>query len=609
MKILITLMLTVSCSPVAFHTTSVLFETPNHADLLVLTGVRDLISETIGEMVSIAEARGCKFAPDFRERTMEEMIAPKDSQSIMYQDYAAKRPMEIETYLGSPLKIARDANVNTPRIETLYALLHHVNVANQKRPTTLPMENATSTPMQPPMQPPVQRMSSAPPMNGARGPFPPNGMHPSNGYHPGNGMYPPNGMQQRGSRAPSMTGPPPGQMRRGPPPGYGPGPNGVMPPRGPGQMQRRPSFEQASGLDEFSHLVMYDNAGDNYEGGAGPYGGENASPNGMALREREYMLRQKELALRERELAMRGGRGGPGPRPPMRGQFSSRGPPRPPPSHFDEDDEDGDDYFDPMAYRGPPVDPDQVDMMSITSRRNRNQPSVSQLRQNPEMGGPRRGNHPFSTGGPMGRNRTSSARTIQEHSNMTENLHDNPLFALTDNRYGAVDRKELGTNQSRTNSLTAARLDELQQGNYGPYPPNSRRTSQSPGNALGPQQGRGPPPGRGGYAPNGMNGMSPNGASPNGRPSPPDMRQPVPRHPPGHGNSVAPQAVEQRAGVSTLYPPKAGPQVDKRSITGSASATNSANSAGSNESGRSVENSAYSSQSSLGPRAAAGVRS
>ena len=66
-------------------------------------------------------------------------------------------------------------------------------------------------------------------------------------------------------------------------------------------MQRRPSFEQPSGLDEFSHLVMDYNPMDTYEGGAGPYGGENASPNGMALREREFMLRQKELALRERE--------------------------------------------------------------------------------------------------------------------------------------------------------------------------------------------------------------------------------------------------------------------------------------------------------------------
>ena len=73
----------------------------------------------------------------------------------------------------------------------------------------------------------------------------------------------------------------------------------------------------------------------------------------------------------------------------------------------------------------------------------------------------------------------------------------------------------------------------------------------------------------------------------------------------GHGNAVAPQQVEQHAGVSNLYPPKIGPQV--RSLTGSASA-----SAESGDSGASAqldsENSAHSSQSSLGPRPPIGVR-
>jgi len=77
------------------------------------------------------------------------------------------------------------------------------------------------------------------------------------------------------------------------------------------------------------------------------------------------------------------------------------------------------------------------------------------------------------------------------------------------------------------------------------------------------------------------------------------MRGPMPRHPAGHNNAVAPQQVEQQVGVSHLYPPKSGPQV--RSLTGSASA-----SAGSGDSNRSApidsEPSAHSSSSSLGPR-------
>lgn len=499
---------------------------------------------------------------------MEEMILPKDSNSIMFQDYAAKRPMEIETYLGAPIRIAKQVNVKIPRIETLYALLYHVNIANQKRTSQPPVSDAAAV-QQPVLQP---RNSSMPP---GRGP-PPNGPMPGRGSY-NNGM-PPNG---RGGRAPSMTGPPPGMGRRGPSQSYGP--NGMMPPRMPNQMQRRPSFEQGNILDEFSHVVMYEN--DPYQdGGAGAYN-ENASPPHMALRERELMLRQKELALREREMH-------------MRGNGRPYGPSRPTPSHFGDDDEDGDDYFDPMAYRGPPVDPDNVDMMSITSRRTRKQPSISQLRQNPEMGGPRGRGNPFSRPG-MPRNRASSSRAILDMGTSAENVHDNPLFAYTDNRYGNVDRGALGK-ESRANSLTAARLDELAQGNgYGGYPPMNRRASQSPANTLGPA-GRGPgrPLTNGGYAPNGV---PPNGD----RVSPPDMRQPTPRYPPGHGNAVAPQGIEQRAGVSNLYPPKRGPQV--RSLTGSASA-----SAGSGDSSRSAqiesENSAYSSQSSLGPRTTIGVR-
>lgn len=67
------------------------------------------------------------------------------------------------------------------------------------------------------------------------------------------------------------------------------------------------------------------------------------------------------------------------------------------------------------------------------------------------------------------------------------------------------------------------------------------------------------------------------------------MRQPAPRYPPGQGNAVAPQQVEQQIGVSSLNPPKSR---NGRSLTGSASA-----SADSGEFGS--ERSAYSSQGSL----------
>lgn len=402
-----------------------------------------------------------------------------------------------------------------------------------------------------------------------------------------------NAMGRGRGRMPSMPGPPPGMggPRRGPGPpmnggpnGFGrPMPNGYGPPphRGMGPQQSRRGSMEAADLEEFSHLVLYD---DIPEGGEAGYG----DGSDLALREREFMLRQRELALREQEMRMR--RGPPGPR---------RGPP---PSvrngGYDDDDEDDGEYMDAGPVQ-PMIDPDNFDMMSVTSRRNRKAPSARDLRKNPEFGDARRGNGMFNR--PSYNRNRSSARIISNLPTDRASIMDDPLLDCSSNRYGTVDRANLGR-ESRSNSLTSARLDEMQfggapMGQSGPYP---RRSSQSPGNPYSPaMMGRGtgrPSP------PNGYMGHQ-NG---NGRPSPPGgVRQPVPRYPPGQGNTVAPQQVEQHAGVSALNPPK-GP-MNVRSLTGSASA-----SAGSGDSGASAhidsENSAHSSQSSLGARAAVGVR-
>lgn len=547
-----------------------LFETPSFKDLLEIDGVKELVSDVIDEVMQIASKKGCTFAADFKDKTMTDMAFAKESDNIMYQDYSARRPMEVESYLGSPVKLAKAVNVNIPRLQTLHTLLQHVNIANQKRP-------------------------AAPRMDG---PPTPRAVQPPNGMGPGPVMMPPPGRGRGGSRAPSMTGPPPPQMMRRPPPGmngHGPPPGH---PRGHPQMQRRPSYE--SNLDEFSHLVMYDASPDGTSGPGGYVDQQGGSE--LAFRERELMIRQKELALREREMGMRGG-------PRHRGAPSRLG-------DFDED-EGEEEYFDPQAYRGPPVDPDNVDMMSITSRRNKKQASASQLRANPEMMGPPQNRRSNMYGRPPPRTRVSSHMAPMNHAQLREGLMEDPLLGYSSDRFGGVDRSNITREgrESRAASLTTARLNELQQGPpyangnghpnghpnghaNGGYPPMNRRVSQSPGMPLSPgvppHMHGGPSPPRPGYM------------SPDGRPSPPGMRQPTPRHPPGHGNMVAPQQVENRAGVSNPYPPpKHGQQV--RSLTGSASA-----SAGSGDSGRSAqisnENSAYSSQSSLGPRPPIGVR-
>ncbi|KAJ2990284.1 hypothetical protein NUW58_g3030 [Xylaria curta] len=315
-----------------------------------------------------------------------------------------------------------------------------------------------------------------------------------------------------------------------------------------------------------SEVVDNDDA-DGTNGGG--YPGEMSD---VALRERELQLRQRELELKEQEMRMRrGGYGGPGPRrraPPTRNGAGM----------YDDEDEE-DDYFD--SNSGPVVpmiNPDNFDMMSVTSRKNRSKPPPNQsdVRANHlngrENGMPSRGGR-FRPN--FGRNRSS--QIVNSIPSLHENILDDPMMGYSSNRYGNVDRGQIHAG-SRSNSLTASHLQELQNGPgmNGAYP---RRVSQSPGNPYTPSM-------RGG----------------NGRPSPPNgMQQPVPQYPPGHGNTVAPQQVEQRVGVSTPQPPNMKPV---RSLTGSASA-----SAGSGDSTNlGSEPSAHSSQSSLGPRPPLGTR-
>ncbi|CAK7218600.1 hypothetical protein SCUCBS95973_003543 [Sporothrix curviconia] len=576
--------------PIAFHTTGVVFETPNHTQLIEKVGVRQMILGILDELLALAKSQGCNFSPEFKEETIAEMTKPQASESVMWQDFIARRPMEVETYLGSPIRLAQEAGIAVPRIESLYAILHNLNIVNQSRPKSDPLVRPPGSPTAAGNM--LSRMSVQ-----------------SNGGRPmANGM-PPNGMNGRPPRGrnPSQGGPPgrrpPISMNGGGPNGFGrPGPpNGYPQSR---QQSRRGSMEGAD-LEEFSHLVLYN---DGPEGGQGPF----AQDSDLAMRERELQLRQRELALKEQEMRMR--RGGPAPPPQQR-----RGAP---PSRnggaigvYDDEDED-DDYFDPGMMSGPPmpaIDADNFDMMSVTSRKNRkasgNNTNSAQFRKNSDLGSiPSRGSR-FRPS--FGRNRSS--QIIDQVPTVHSNIFDDPLLSCSSNRYANVDRGQMAG--SRTNSLTASRLDELQyngaapngppmgpMGHMGPMGsisgpmggPYPRRTSQSPGTPYSPSMrgginGRPSPPG--GYA----------GPPMNGRPSPPDgVRQPVPRYPPGHGNAVAPHQVEQHAGVSPLQPPS-GKNV--RSLTGSASA-----SAGSGDSHLDSEPSANSSQSSLGPHQPIGVR-
>ena len=574
-------------SPIAFHPLSVLLDSPNHMAMLEKPGIRKLVSDIMDELICIANADGCEFPNEFKVKALDTMTQPPAHNSTMYQDFIARRPIEIEVYLGSPLKIAQVVGKKAPHCETLYGVLHHMNQTNQTRtPGSSPPSTATPPPRQMSARPPPS-LRNRPPPNNAPGPT---GGPPGRRGPPVNGALAPNGQGRNGGYSPK------------------PQPNGIS---------RRNSFD--NDLEEFGHIAMYgdmletddngypvEGAGAGIDGGGHPggnvgeYGRQRIPQSGeLALRERELAIRQREVELREQELMRRnipGSRSGP---PGPGGPGGSRAPSR----IYEDEDDDDESHYDNVSI-APPVDPDSIDMMSVTSRRTRRVPSSGNLRNMdpgtlpPNSRGPR-----HSMGPPRQaalRNRTS-ARLVSEIPGLHDNIIENPLMGYSSNRYGAVDRKML-SDSSRANSLSAARLGDIRDdpafsglGRGGAYP-----SSHAPPLPM-PRHGGPPPNNRGGYS--GLsNGYPPDFRGRGGPQGHPQMRPSTGRFQPGPADNPVPGHADHRNfdPVSQSHPNK-GPLGNRnRSTTGSASTSATSGESGSGVSGRlDSEYSAYSSTSSI----------
>lgn len=389
-----------------------------------------------------------------------------------------------------------------------------------------------------------------------------------------------------------------------------------------GRVSRRNSFD--NDLEEFGHIAMYGDmvhTDDNDDlvvasgNDRSMFGGDmqqnsRMPPDALAMRERELQLRQRELAIREQEIALQQqGRGG-------RRKSNQR-------QMMDDDDDDSGDDFAPQGPSGPPVDPDNIDMMSVTSRRNRRTPNAASLKNNPHPERPMvnssRSSYGIFGGKGRGNKERTSARMISDIPSLHQQITDDPLMAYSSNRYGVVDRKALADN-SRANSMTGGHMQEGRSDFHGHGGPGSglgpRRSSLNPGEARMNSQ-RPPMPGPFSSAPGGGPYPPMSGGRP---PMPPNMppsmsqqgglttlRQPQPKYPNGHVISH----VEQQAqnGVSqNLFK---GSNNAIRSLTGSASASADSGSSGlsgSNEFDHSAYNSSSSSVERRNPGLAVGVR-
>ncbi|RVD86702.1 uncharacterized protein DFL_004965 [Arthrobotrys flagrans] len=440
--------------PIAFHPLSVLTETPDLSALVEIPGMRNLVDSLLEELLQIAQAQGCSFPRDLRSQIFETM-SHTSTQSTMYQDYISRRPMEVEVFLGSPIKMAKSASISTPQLQTLYPLLCHLNTINQlKSPGPAPRDRSSSSfEPAPPLSPAGLRttqtaMPDQPPGNPRPAPTQ-KGLHPS--------KRPPSSLNGR-----NVTNGDRGQAI----------PNGAY-------GSRRNSFD--NDLEEFGHVVMYGDmlhtddtddlvltAGDDRFAHQ-----DNHHRQHLSIRERELQLRQRELALKEQELALQRNTRG-----------NRRKGSRPNNLDYDDDDDDDDEYFGQQQQPGGGsyIHPDNIDMMSVTSRRNRRLPSGNSLRGNLGGGQPHRASY-HGTGGlakNRGKSNGPSATLIGDFPTLHSSIADDPLLNYASNRYPTLQ-------SSRANSLTTSRFDDYAA--VGNSLPNhnmpSRRASATPPYAGG----------------------------------------------------------------------------------------------------------------------------
>ncbi|KAK9456759.1 ketopantoate reductase PanE/ApbA-domain-containing protein [Dipodascopsis uninucleata] len=125
-----------SIGPIALHPLSVIMDEPSLPTLLEQPRIKSIATGIARELVNIAVTQDCTFEPSFATSIIESSISSlsgpaKSKPSIMYQDYSARRPMQVEVMVSNPLAIADKFHVEAPRLEFIHLMLSRINNAIQ----------------------------------------------------------------------------------------------------------------------------------------------------------------------------------------------------------------------------------------------------------------------------------------------------------------------------------------------------------------------------------------------------------------------------------------------------------------------------------------------
>ncbi|KAI1341270.1 2-dehydropantoate 2-reductase [Xylariaceae sp. FL0016] len=127
------------CINAAFNPTAVLSGGRGNADQLEEPELREHLSGIMHEIWHAApKVLGKPFPESVAkpDRIIKSNERNKGSKPSMLLDWEAGRPMELEVILGNPVRIARRAGVEMPRLQSVYALLKSMQNVREKRKTS-----------------------------------------------------------------------------------------------------------------------------------------------------------------------------------------------------------------------------------------------------------------------------------------------------------------------------------------------------------------------------------------------------------------------------------------------------------------------------------------
>lgn len=93
---------------------------------------RELAKSIMIEVCAAAKACGHPIEPEFIDKMVAYTDAMTPYRTSMKIDYDEKRPMEVESIFGNPLREAKKAGVNVPMMEMLYKELKFMDEENVK---------------------------------------------------------------------------------------------------------------------------------------------------------------------------------------------------------------------------------------------------------------------------------------------------------------------------------------------------------------------------------------------------------------------------------------------------------------------------------------------